>query len=400
MIGNGEGSDSDRWVDLAGRRRRTVLVVAMAVAAVLVVIAGTVVLGRELSNGTPDAAEGPGGSPAADGSSPVADALEPLELPESVEPSGAEQLPAEGEVGPGALVVTCRTCDTTLVLGDGTQYVLAAGIDASSLHYGLSPDGRWLTVPESGGMAVRDLTGDQLHRVEAPAGQVLVPWVWSPDSRWLLLGELGADATGPPAEYRLLNLADGTDVPVTAPAGREFVAVLPSGQLWAADVARGGSDAPVRTVEVEVVEGGSGLGGSFTVDAGEWLEAGESLSRGAGEIAGGVVSQGGVQPMLAADGDGLYLPVFGDAFPPAALLRADRDGNVQQRLEVSVDDPRGIWLIAGQLGGEVVLAQSRAVSGSVTLYAVSEAGLRELTTVAPAVSVRIPGAAVHGGSPL
>lgn len=392
---NDKPGNDGRRSGLAGGRRRAFVVVAVTAAAVLLVVAGTVVLVQGLGDGEPGAAASPDVSQEPDGAPPA------VELPQSVEPSGeAEQLPADGAVGPGALVVTCRACDTTLVLGDGTQYVLAAGIDASSLHYGLSPDGRWLTVPDSGGMAVRDLAGDDVHRVEAAAGQVLVPWVWSPDSQWLLLGELEADATGPPAEYRLLDLADGTDVPVTAPAGRELVAVLPSGQLWVADVARGGSEAPVRTVEVEVVEAASGPGGSFSVDAGEWLEAGESLSRGAGEIAGGMVSQGGVQPMLAADGDGLYLPVFGDAFPPTALLRADRDGNVQQRLEVSVDDPRGIWLIAGQLGGEVVLAQSRAVSGSVTLYAVSEAGLRELTTVAPAVSVRIPGAAVHGGSPL
>lgn len=392
---NDKPGNDGRRSGLAGGRRRAVVVVAATIAAVLLAVAGTVTLVQGLGDGEPGAAASPDVSQEPDGAPPA------VELPQSVEPSEeAQQLPADGAVGPGALVVTCRACDTTLVLADGTQYVLAAGIDASSLHYGLSPDGRWLTVPDSGGMAVRDLTGDQLHRVEAAAGQVLVPWVWSPDSQWLLLAELEADATGPPAEYRLLDLADGADVPVTAPAGREFVAVLPSGQLWAADVARGGSDAPVRTVEVEVVDAASGPVGSFTVDAGEWLEAGESLARGAGEIAGGMVFQGGVQPMLAADGDGLYLPVFGDAFPPAALLRADRDGNVQQRLEVSVDDPRGIWLIAGQLGGEVVLAQSRAVSGSVTLYAVSEAGLRELTTVAPAVSVRIPGAAVHGGSPL
>jgi hypothetical protein len=270
----------------------------------------------------------------------------------------------------------------------------------SVLAYSLSPDGRWLMAPGPDGAVVRDLTGDRLYAIEATATDVPAAWAWSPDSRWFLLSENElTDGRATLTGYRLMDTVDGSDTEVAPPGGdREFVAVLPSGQLLAMDVARdefGGEDGPaVATVEVEMTDPfGSEEDVTFTIDAREWLNDDETLAT--------TGFTGGVQLLHAPGGDGYLLTVFGTA-GLVGLLQVNPQGQVTGRQELDGVDDGHIWRIAGQLGGELVVAQSRAMSDAVafswTLYAVVDGGLRELTTLAPAEAVRLPGTATHGGS--
>lgn len=335
---------------------------------------------------------------------PATQAEDGWAVPAVVEPlADAAPFPASGLVGKGALVYACRECGTRLVLADGTQRLLAREMDAAAPYYGLSPDGRWLFVPGASAVTVRDLTGDRSHRV-AGAGDALIPWAWSPDSRWLVLAEWDgtAHATGPTG-YRLLDLTDGTAVELDAPEGREFVAVLPSGVLWAADVVRGSQDTtPVREVNIAVVDpASSGATDSFTIDAGRWLEGGETLAEVCGSCGGDWVRRSGVQLLPVSAGEGLHLGVFHDR-SPSALLRVSGSGQVEERLDIAFAEPRRLAWIAGRLGDEVLVAQMASlhdrVAFEVSLYAVTPDGLREVTRLEPAKIVRLAGAAVHGGS--
>jgi hypothetical protein len=116
----------------------------------------------------------------------------------------------------------------------------------------------------------------------------------------------------------------------------------------------------------------------FTVDAAEWLEPGETLANDRRTV--GVFLVGGVPVILAPDGESLYLAVFGERLlVPEAVLVADLGGRVLSRVDVAGDDDRRTWLLAGQLGGDVIVASSRAmpdvVAFSWTLYAVSGTSL-------------------------
>jgi hypothetical protein len=336
---------------------------------------------------------------------PAVDAVDPVVLPELVEPvEDAAELPPDGMVGRGALVYQpCRMCDeAVLVLDGGEQLRLPGTAGAAVLGYSLSPDGRWLTAPDQAGAVVRDLTGEQLHVIEAAAGYVLAAWAWSPDSRWVLFSENeltgdGAALTG----YRLVDTMDGSDTGVSVPSDdREFVAVRPSGQLLAMDVARDewgdGSGPAVTTVDAELTDPFEPEGKvALTLDAREWLNGGETLAD--------TGFTGGVQLIHAPGGEGYLLTVYGAA-GPAAMLQADFDGQVKGRLELTGVDGGGSWRIAGQLGGELVAAQARAMPDELAfswaLYAVVDGSLRDVTTLAPAAIVRLPGTAAHGGSML
>jgi hypothetical protein len=288
-----------------------------------------------------------------------------------------------------------------LVLADGEQLMLHGEGSAALFGYSLSPDGRWLASVGTTGTTVRDLTGDRVHLVEPPeTADGLAPWAWSADSRWLLLAEsdLDSDLIVQPTAV-LFDLTEGTSTRVTAPGGRMFAAVLPSGEVVAVDDPLGfGNVAGRRTrVEVEVLEPVSANASrEFVIDAGEWLETSESLAQ-EGSI-------NGVQLVTAPGGDRLFLSVFGDATGPTALLEADLDGRILSRVEIAAEMPvRRIWWLAGQLEGQVIVALTQFIPGgterSLTLFAVSGDGLREMTVLEPALFMRLAGTAAQGGAP-
>jgi hypothetical protein len=296
----------------------------------------------------------------------------------------------------------CRTCEeAVLVLDGGEQLRLSSGVGLTLFSYSLSPDGRWLTMPDPTGAVLRDLTGDQSYVIETVSGRVLSAWAWSPDSRWALLSEasLTLDGGAAPTGYRLVDMVDGADTEVTLPIGeREFVAVLPSGQLVAMDVARGESGdesgPAVTAVDVELTDPfGSEQDVTFTIDARDWLDDDETLADSG--------FTGRVQLIHAPGEDGYLLTVFGTA-GPAGVLQVEPDGHVRDRLELDGVKYRRVWRIAGHLGGELMAAHSRATSDAAAsswiLYAVVDDDLREVATLASAYAVRLPGTAAHGGS--
>lgn len=93
-------------------------------------------------------------------------------------------------------------------------------------------------------------------------------------------------------------------------------AATPVGGSWQA------AGGPVTTVRVDVVDAAApDSAASFTVDAAELLEPGETLANDRRTV--GVFLVGGVPVVLAPDGEGLYLAVFGERMSgPEALLVA------------------------------------------------------------------------------
>lgn len=99
------------------------------------------------------------------------------------------------------------------------------------------------------------------------------------------------------------------------------------------------------------------------------------------------------------DGRGVYVAVFGNAPGPTAVLDVDLDGRILSRREAVVTDSEGIWRLAGQIGGEPILAQvdmfmdAEEISQRQMLHAVTGDGLQELTVIDPALLVRLAGVA-------
>jgi hypothetical protein len=374
----------------AGHRWRGPVLVGTAI--LLVIVVGVVVAWRMGAGEQTDPAVEP-----ADSANAVSS-----QLPEQIQSmSDITELPPDGTVGLGALTYTpCGECDTVLVLADGTQYSLPGEGGAALFGYSVSPDGHWLASTDATGVQVRELVGDRTHVVETPEGaDGLVLWAWSADSRWLLLGESDVDASPviqPTAV--LLDLTDGTSTRVTAPDGRMLTAVLPSGELLAIEDPLGFGDVTGRRTQVLMERLDPASDGSveqLTIDAGEWLQEGETLAQ-EGDI-------NGVQ-LVAPSEDSVFVSVFGETTGPTALLEVGLDGRVLSRLEIATELPdRQIWWLAGQHNGQPVVALAQFTTGgperSFTLHAVSGDGLRQLTVLESAFLVRLAGTAAQGGAP-
>jgi hypothetical protein len=379
----GAAADGDLpGVDGRGSWRRgwsPVVLVAAALAGVLVVTGGVVLLRGGF---TPQTA------------APAPPAALEVNWPGVVEPSPeAEPLPADGPVGLAALIYrACHACDMTLLLADGRQLVLPDDDGPLVPRYSLSPDGRWLASRDESGAVVRDLTGDVVHELDGPARSVLVPWAWSPDSAWALFAV--TDAVDGVKDYVLLELPDGTVAEIPAPHPAQFVGVLPTGELVAATMPQP-TDGPVTALDVEVRDRQGGVVDTLTIDAAQWLAAGETL------VPMRTFSPSPLLLLISPDGDGLLLAAFGEQEPELVILSVQLDGEITGRLDVPGEGFQG-WRLAGLLGGELVVMQSRAAAAPpervLALHVVSDSEVRELTRLDPAALVRIAGTAYHGGA--
>jgi hypothetical protein len=317
-----------------------------------------------------------------------------MSWPEVIEPNGTvEMLPESGPVGAAVLVHRlCDTCDTTLLMAGGRQFALPESDSVLAPRYSLSPDGGWLAARTERGAVVRDLAGEAVHEIGDTGGGVLVPWAWSPDSRWLLLGEVEPNVGV--SHHLLVDLADGTAA--AASADGNVLGVLASGHLVAVMVGRQVGDRPVTTLDVEVREASGDVVHAFTVDAGEWLQGEETLVWPAN------MAPHSAQVAVAPDGQGLLLAVSGRDTPELSILAVDLSGAVVSRMDVPGEAFQG-WRVLGQVGGELVVAQARATdtfpNRHFTLYAVAENGLDELTTLVVTLGpvVRVAGTALFGG---
>ncbi|WP_214104568.1 hypothetical protein [Acrocarpospora catenulata] len=164
---------------------------------------------------------------------------------------GYAALPVSGPVGQGAAVYTpCRaTCPTLLSLTDGREFALGPHTVTPSGNMTLSPDGRWLGLPTLAGYQLRDLLGDTVVQVPAiGTGGAFSPWVWSADSRRLILGyHQSGDVSG----YLQVDLSTGKQTTLTPSAGYEPVGILPSGALVLLDESQYG-DAERKRVTLRV----------------------------------------------------------------------------------------------------------------------------------------------------
>ncbi|MGH3715282.1 MAG: hypothetical protein ACRDT4_17730 [Micromonosporaceae bacterium] len=248
-------------------------------------------------------------------------------------------LPEEGPVGRGFLIYNWGGFAETsvMVMSDGRQYQLPG--------YGtVSPDGAWYGyVTRGDDYLVRDLTGTRTWKV--PGG--LTGYLWSPDSRWLVLvhpEDRPAGMEQPGTKYAVvLDLRTGKTHRVQGIDPLHFipVAMLPSGELvYGAGVGESAIEGDqVNVLElrrVDVVSGKQGT--SLRVDLSRWLEYNERIRTTEGPML--KVSPDGRTAVVKVSGtDGMMWPV-------ALLVMDFADGTVQRRIEFPNFAERVNWQLA------------------------------------------------------
>ncbi|MFY1688946.1 TolB family protein [Plantactinospora sp. WMMB782] len=315
-----------RAVRVARRRRLAVRLAPMAAAAAVVAFGAVAVVGLR-----PDP---PVGQLAA--VTPTVDWL-----PSRLDLPAPEPLPATGPVGRGVLVYEGGPDELAPVLltEDGRQHRLAEPtwspvpsytptVLVSHTRPTLSPDGRWLGERRDGRYVVRDLTGTTRHQL----ADGLSPIVWSPESRWLLLGN--RDDNAPPVRF---DVTSGEQRPVPGVDRERWspVAVLPDGEV----VLLGGLAEPTRrtSVELRLVDPVGGAEPTrIQLDLRRHLRQLESV--------------GSEQPMLSPDGRSLLFSVVEVADPRQGmpgldhggdLMRVDLTSNAVRRIELPYSDRPG-----------------------------------------------------------
>ncbi|WP_433242630.1 hypothetical protein ACQPYK_38415 [Streptosporangium sp. CA-135522] len=308
------------------RRRRAGKAALVAGSAAVLVIAGGIGLQQRLS-GPPDVAT-------------------TLASPTHVikPPATAPRLPSAGSVGPGAMVYTaCRSaCPTFLVLQNGQQHVLGERTVNPPGNITLSPDGRWLGQPTTGGYEVRDLLGGTVHTLQPPAGgredSAYSPWAWSADSRRLILGY---HASGDVSAYAELDLGSGRITKPELSMGQEPVGVLPSGELLLLDESQYGKT-PLDRVTLKLADSGrtmvlaSEAGVLADADHGLWIQV-------SGERIFTLAHSGDAVTVLEFDITGkrvARMPLLADQYPVGpvadgfAIIQVPQDQrNGHQKLE-------------------------------------------------------------------
>ncbi|MGW2161368.1 hypothetical protein [Nonomuraea sp. NPDC001699] len=286
-------------------------------------------------------------------------------------PAQAPTLPSSGPVGRGALVYTAcpSRCPTFLLLADGRQYLLGERTVSPPGNLTLSPDGRWLGRPADGGYEVRDLLGGAVHRLEPPTGgdadSAYSPWVWSADSRRLIVGY---HASGDVRSYQALEFPGGRAGELDLPRGQEPVGLLPSGEPLLLDVARH-DRRPLKRVTLTQADTGRAL--TLTSGAGVLADADHGLT-------------------VQVRGERVYtLEYSGDRI---AVLEFDVTGRQVGRLPL----PSGQFPVGPVDGGfAVVQVPQDQARGRQKLEVVSPSGRRPLFDVPGLAAVVLPGGARH-----
>ncbi|GAB1821022.1 hypothetical protein [Herbidospora sp. RD11066] len=129
-----------------------------------------------------------------------------------------------------SLYSACRNaCATLLRTTDGRETEIGFDTVHPPGNLTLSPDGRWLGLTVTGGgYELRDLLGGTVHRIPAEPGGAYTPWVWSADSRRLILGH---HRDGDISHFLGVDLTTGTTGRPAVPEGAEIVGLTGGNDL-------------------------------------------------------------------------------------------------------------------------------------------------------------------------
>jgi len=291
-------SDADRALAAARGRRKRRVVTPIVAAGVAVVLVGAGLLVRS----------GPATVvplPVAAGDLP-AEVLAPATRPPS--------LPVDRGVGPGvAVYTTCESCGVDVQLADGRRYAVSGR--GAKQDAALSPDGRWLATSGPGRFTLRDLSST-LER-QLGADNTLV--AWSPDSRWALVEDSGA-------QHRIDLLTGEKKAAVTGLPGRwRAVALLGGGDvLLARFQGQGKASSDSDREELFIVDPDTGARRSVHVDARRVLRSDEDLSDAHQWVGRLTVSVSGeiAYPMAVSDPDqDTAVIILSSGFGPARRLQ-------------------------------------------------------------------------------
>jgi hypothetical protein len=303
-------------------------------------------------------------------------------------PERADPVPDTPLTGSASFVYApCpRDCDPYLVMQDGTQYRLPRpDIGPPDHGYTLSPDGRWLGRPTASGFELRDLRGGRMPVPDGGPG-VTEAWVWTPDSRTVLLAR---HVDGAVDHYVLVDLYGGSPVRVAPPPAR-VVAIRNTGELV---VWKGGGKSHPLPVLGLIPRGQSTVADELPVrlppDAsGDLMRAGERLT---GALYLGPTGDAGVLVVNAG------VP-RNDIYWPAGVvgLELSAGANLTGRADLPVSTGTGsgdwhVWEVANNLAGGVVLLHWE--QGRTEIVVLNDVnGERVVATVLPGDSqVRVRG---------
>lgn len=312
------------------------------------------------------------------------------------EPAVVAQLPDERAVGPAAFLYTTHpdSGPANLVTSSGEVYEASSHTSLTApFGLGLSPNGRWLGRFGDGRWTLRDLTSTARH--ELPEGSW--PFVWSGDSRYLLLRMVAGDGAG----YQVFDLAAGQarDVALTGDAHQQPVALINDHVVAVVDPAPPqGSDADKaaagRTVTMTWIDLTTGTPNSrLSMDLSQRLGPDENLvvaSVAALWVSGGDPPQAWLQISSApkqANGEGGFLRLVG------AIGFDATSGHLLGRVDVSPAEFGDGTVIVGVAGGGLMLTRLNN-SNTEIIIASGTGERRTATTLSGNAMVYPPGAHV------
>lgn len=364
-------SDPERALAVGHRRRRTMLAAPALAAAVAVVAVGTWVTLRPPM---------PTGSPGNQVTEVTTAASTPV--PTLSPPPAAPALPP-GAVGRASFAYAgCRSgCPWLVVVGD-RQFVIP-GEDrnpgSSAMLLSLSPDGRWVGYPAGDGYVVRDLTGTRTMAFPpSETGRRMAAWVWSADSKRLLVGDFreGDDNT-----YTLVDVLTGSRTPAVIPPARTPLAVTDEGKIVSRD--RDQQPEPIRVLTLTVSAIGEATGRSVSIDASAVLAQNESLFPGS--------------VLVDPDAGGYLLGVGTSDGISTGVLRVAADGRVVERVVELPRDNREFWNVLGVNADGLLLSRQTNEAGrqATTVVAVTGEASRDLVALPRESIVAVPGASAR-----
>ncbi|WP_146763087.1 hypothetical protein [Micromonospora noduli] len=250
---------------------------------------------------------------------------------------------------------------------------------SSAMLLSLSPDGRWLGYPAGDSYVVRDLTGTRTMAFPpSETGRRMAAWVWSADSKRLLVGDFreGNDNT-----YTLVDVLAGSRTPAMIPAARTPLALTNEGEV----VSRARDQQPehVRVLTLTVFAIRDATGRSVTIDASAILAQNESLFPGS--------------VLVHPDGGGYLLGVGTADGISTGVLRVAADGRVLERVVDVPRDNREFWNVLGVNGDGLLLSRQTNGTGrqATTVVAVTGKALRDLVALPHESIVAVPGASAR-----
>ncbi|GLX98699.1 hypothetical protein [Herbidospora sp. NBRC 101105] len=145
------------------------------------------------------------------------------------EPAPVIHKPPHASARAHSLYSACRTgCATMLRLTDGRDIEIGIDTIYPPGNYTISPDGRWLGVPDKRGYLLSDLLGGPDLRLPAEPSGVYGPWVWAADSSRIILAN---HRDGDVFHYLDVDLRTGQVTRPVVPEGNEIVGLTSGGDL-------------------------------------------------------------------------------------------------------------------------------------------------------------------------